>query len=243
MTDSKQPRIISYGSRGNVSRYTLESPPPAAHISYAPEQVGERYGWVEIISSEKRWNETWSKAYVLTRCTSCGRTGWTLLGNLTRGLSKGCQRCSQPRRFPLWLDRRLTAAKQRCTNPNDAGYHRYGARGIEFRFNSVSEACEWLEKNLGIPDRSMELDRVDNDGHYEPGNLRWVTCAQNNRNKRTTRLKKWDPKEWPYSYNVVVRKVNQGLTREQILEDAREAVKQKRKNWQGIQAWFESMTS
>ena len=55
MKDLQQPQIISYGSKGNRSRYSLESPPPAAHISYKPEMVGKQYGWVKIISAEKRW--------------------------------------------------------------------------------------------------------------------------------------------------------------------------------------------
>ena len=102
------------GCRGNWSRYSLESPPPAAHISYKPEMVGTQYGWVEIISPEKRWSQAWNHCYVLTRCVGCGSVQWQCIENLTSGKSKGCQRCSKPRQIPRWLDRRLTAAKQRC---------------------------------------------------------------------------------------------------------------------------------
>ena len=50
-------------------------------------------------------------------------------------------------------------------------YERYGARGIEFRFSSVNAATHWVSENLGIPKNaeSMELDRIDNNKHYEPG--------------------------------------------------------------------------
>ena len=54
MKDSRQQQTISSGLRGNRGRYSLDSPPPAAHISYKPEMVGKQYGWVKIISSEKR---------------------------------------------------------------------------------------------------------------------------------------------------------------------------------------------
>lgn len=122
-----QPRTISSGLKGNRSPYSLDSPPPAVHISYKQEMVGEQYGWVEIISSEKRWGKNWSKPYVLTQCQGCGSIQWQNLENLMSGKSKGCQNCTQQRQIPKWLDRRLTAAKQRCENPNDPQYRNYGA--------------------------------------------------------------------------------------------------------------------
>ena len=91
----QRPQTTSSGSRGKRGRYTLDSPPPAAHISCAQSIVGRRYGWVKIISPEKRWNEQWSRCYVLTECVSCHNIQWTYLSNLTRGISKGCQNCSQ----------------------------------------------------------------------------------------------------------------------------------------------------
>lgn len=203
--------------------------------------VGTRYGHVQIISPEKRWNQSWSKCYVLTRCVDCGAVQWTDLGNLRSGKSKGCQACSQPRRIPKWLDRRLTTAKQRCENPNDPEYHNYGARGIRFRFPSILAAGLYLLKLYPNPDRSLEIDRIDNNGDYAPGNLHLVTCRENNLNKRTTVLRHWDPAEWPYSYNVVIRKLRSGMTRQEILQDARKAVTEKRKNWRGIAAKLQSM--
>ena len=184
MKDLQPQQIISYGLKGKQSRYDLDNPPPAAHISYKPEMVGEQYGLVKIISSEKRWSKSWNHCKVLTQCTNCGSVQWTELNNLTGGKSKGCQACSEPRKIPKWLDRRFTAAKQRCTNPNDANYKNYGARGIRFKFNSVLEAGLWMVENCGLPERSMELDRIDVNGHYEPGNLRWVTHQENCQNQR-----------------------------------------------------------
>lgn len=187
MEDSPRQVITSSGSmkRGNRSRYDLNTPPPAAHISYKPEMVGTQYGWVEIISPEKRWSAGWNRCHVLTRCKGCGNVQWTNLSNLTRGISKGCQNCSEPpRSYPKWLDRRFTAAKQRCTNPKDAGYPNYGGRGIRFNFPSVSAACRYMINAHGLPGREMELDRIDVNGNYEPGNLRWVTHQQNCANQR-----------------------------------------------------------
>ena len=242
MKGLQQPQTTSSGLRGNRSRYSLESPPPAAHISYKPEMVGKQYGWVKIISPEKRWNQKQNKCYVLTECQGCHSIQWTLLSNLTRGLSKGCQSCTQRRPIPLWLDRRLTAAKQRCENPNDPGYSNYGARGIKFDFPSVIEAGLYLIQNYGIPDRKMEIDRIDNNGNYAPGNIRFVTREQNVANRRNTVLSKYNPEHWPYARSVVIRKLSSGMTRDEIIQDAENAVAEKRKNWRNIAERLKSMT-
>lgn len=54
MKDSPQQQTTSYGQKGNRSRYRLDLPQPAAHISFKPEIVGRQYGWVVIISPERR---------------------------------------------------------------------------------------------------------------------------------------------------------------------------------------------
>ena len=170
--------------RGRRGRYTLDSPPPAAHISYKPEMVGKQYGWVEVISPEKRWNQKWNHCYVLTRCRGCGAVQWQNLSNLRGGKSKGCQTCSQPRTVPHWLERRFTAAKQRCTNPNDGNYKNYGARGIKFCFPNATAAGQYMIEKYGLPDRALEIERINVNGNYEPGNLRWVTHQENCQNQR-----------------------------------------------------------
>lgn len=180
----QQHQTTSCGLKGNRSQYDLMNPPPAAHISYDQEMVGQEFGWVKIINSQKRWKKNWKDPMVLTQCKSCEAVQWTNLYNLKSGKSKGCQQCSQPRRIPKWLDRRFTAAKQRCTNPQDAGYPNYGGRGIRFCFDSVLEAGLWMLTNCGLPGREMEIDRIEVNGNYEPGNLRWVTHQVNCANQR-----------------------------------------------------------
>ena len=241
MKDLPQQRITSSGLRGNRGRYGLGTPPPAAHISYEAEMVGCRYGWVSVISPEKRWNSKKNHCYVLTECTGCGSVQWQHLDNLRSGKSKGCQACSQPRKIPRWLDRRLTAAKQRCQNPLDPQYPNYGARGIRFRFQSVMEAGMYLIRMYGLPSRELELDRIDNNGDYAEGNIRFVTRQENNRNKCNTILTRFSQQYWPYSQTVVTRKLSSGESRDRIIEDAVRAVSEKRKNWRLIGARLEFM--
>lgn len=88
----------------------------------------------------------------------------------------------------------------------------------------------------------MEIDRIDNNGNYAKGNIRFVTRSENNSNKRGTVLSQWEQEYWPYSYPVVIRKLSHGLNREQIIQDAKTAVFEKRKNWRIISAWLDFMT-
>lgn len=77
------------------------------------------------------------------------------------------------------------SAKQRCTNANSISYSNYGGRGIQFVFPSVRSFAEWVAENIGTkPSPKHSLDRIDNNRHYEPGNLRWATSEEQARNKR-----------------------------------------------------------
>jgi len=71
---------------------------------------------------------------------------------------------------------------QRCTNPNNTAYANYGGRGITMceRWRTFDN---FLADLIAQPE-GMTLDRIDNNGNYEPKNVRWVTIAENNRNTR-----------------------------------------------------------
>lgn len=62
-------------------------------------------------------------------------------------------------------------AKSRCENPCNDSYAFYGGRGIEFRFSSLREFRDYVAKELNVDPRGGELHRLDNDGHYEKGNI------------------------------------------------------------------------
>lgn len=76
------------------------------------------------------------------------------------------------------------AAKSRCTNPKHPKWPHYGARGIEFRFTNF----EQFLAEVGPKPKGYILDREDNEGHYEPGNLRWVTVSESLRNRRANKI-------------------------------------------------------
>ena len=83
--------------------------------------------------------------------------------------------------------------KQRCNNPNTGEYHRYGGRGIKVcdEWLSFANFRDWAMSNgyePNAPRGECTLDRIDNDGNYEPSNCRWIDLKEQmvNRPKRGT---------------------------------------------------------
>ena len=85
---------------------------------------------------------------------------------------------------------------RRCLNPKHEAYYRYGGRGIlvhwpwtiRHQSHGFWSFRNWVLDNLGNRPIGKELDRIDNDGSYEPGNLRWATPAQNAQNSSMAKL-------------------------------------------------------
>lgn len=80
-----------------------------------------------------------------------------------------------------------SSMRDRCNRPANSNYHNYGGRGIKVcqrwgRFRN------FLADMGPRPSPEHEIDRIDNDGDYEPDNCRWATRAEQARNMRTNRL-------------------------------------------------------
>lgn len=80
---------------------------------------------------------------------------------------------------------------KRCFSKNHPSYSNYGGRGItvctEWR-ESFRTFYDYVSQLSHYGEEGYTLDRIDNDGNYEPGNVRWATMKQQSRNKRTNRV-------------------------------------------------------
>jgi hypothetical protein len=103
------------------------------------------------------------------RSCGCLKTAANIAKNTTHGLGH----CSEYLTFH--------AARKRCTDPNNISYKNYGGRGIKFLFESVEQFYAELGPK---PTPAHSIDRINNDGNYEPGNVRWATRAEQLRNRR-----------------------------------------------------------
>lgn len=79
--------------------------------------------------------------------------------------------------YMIWV-----AMRQRCLNPRMPAWHRYGGRGITI-CPAWGRFGQFLADMGPRPSSAHSLDRIDNDGHYEPGNCRWATWSEQNANK------------------------------------------------------------
>ena len=160
------------------------------------DMVGEQCGQLCVIAdagSDKHGQGQW-----LCRC-SCGRMTTVVGPDLRSGHTKSCgclsvalviersTRHGGARRHAHTSEHRSWAhMKERCRNAECNDYANYGGRGIR-----VCERWESFENFLADmgprPSAKHSIDRINNDGNYEPGNCRWATRCQQNSNQRMRR--------------------------------------------------------
>jgi hypothetical protein len=77
--------------------------------------------------------------------------------------------------------------KQRCTNPNNDNYKNYGGRGItmcqEWQ-DSFQAFYDYVSNLPHFNEKGRSIDRINNNGNYEPNNIRWATAHEQNLNQR-----------------------------------------------------------
>jgi hypothetical protein len=124
----------------------------------------------------------------LCKC-ECGKETVVRLLHLVRGriVSCGCISGEQHGKSKTSLYRVWTGMKARCYDPNHNRSHRYMSKGIvvcDVWKNSFATFEKWaIENGYG---RGLQIDRINNDGNYEPSNCRFVTIAENCNNRDIT---------------------------------------------------------
>lgn len=149
---------------------------------------GRRFGRLSVLhrvpTTVKKKVITW-----LCRC-DCGERVPVQSNNLLEANTRSCgclQRDATKKRLTTHGEKHsieyriFHAAKNRCRNPRNPKWRIYGARGIRFKFRSITHFLQCIGRR---PAKNLSLDRIDNDGHYEPGNVRWATRSQQMRNRR-----------------------------------------------------------
>lgn len=130
--------------------------------------------------------------YIYYKCLcECGNIFYRNKYEVLKHKNGACPKCKRVReghdnhsKTPLY--RVYYAMKQRCYDEKSREYHNYGLRNIKICdewLESFSNFYNWCISN-GYK-RGLQIDRIDNDGNYEPSNCRFVTSSQNSNNKRT----------------------------------------------------------
>jgi hypothetical protein len=83
---------------------------------------------------------------------------------------------------------------QRCTNPKEKAFHRYGGRGIHVCQEWIDSYEAFLAYVGRKPSRQHTIERIDNNGHYEPGNVKWATKKEQGNNTSTNRFLEFNGK-------------------------------------------------
>lgn len=165
---------------------------------------GQRFGRLVVIEIAEARN---NKRLWQCRC-DCGKEIVTVGGNLRQGHSKSCGclnrelQISRPTThgmtgtplFSVWKGM-LT----RCRNRNYAGFKNYGGRGIKV-CDRWQEFANFKQDVGDGYSPGLTIDRINNDGDYEPGNCRWITKQQQSANRRSGNL--WDLKDAPIKGNT-----------------------------------------
>lgn len=128
----------------------------------------------------------------LCRC-ECGGLVVVWGSNLRRGITRSCgclrREVTGRLRFKHGLHRTpehivWAAMRYRCLNPSSSSWKWYGGRGITICDRWRDDFVAFLEDVGPRPSPEHSLDRIDVDGNYEPGNVRWATPSEQQRNKR-----------------------------------------------------------
>jgi hypothetical protein len=150
--------------------------------------TGQRFGRLTVLSvvvrnRSRRW---------LCRC-DCGNELDVARNNLRSGCTKSCgclrrekaaEKCrthgkSHMREYDVWC-----SMKNRCLNPNDQNYYRYGGRGITV-CDRWQRSFEAFISDMGPrPSSKHSIEREDNDGPYDPDNCVWATRSMQSSNIR-----------------------------------------------------------
>lgn len=194
------------------------------------DRTGEVVGRLTVIerAGTKQYQSSNKRSMWLCQC-ACGNKIVTSARNLNEKsvLSCGClqrEAASSANtthgesRNPLY--KVWTEMKQRCLNPSDVNFHHYGGRGIKVCERWRNSFRDFLS-DVGKRPVGTSLDRINNDGDYEPSNVRWASASQQLANTR--RVRKFEvggevlcireiSQKYGIHYNTLIQRLNKGMS-------------------------------
>lgn len=165
-------------------------------FQFKPLPIGSRFGSLVVISELPPAIEpTRQVAVSLCEC-DCGNKRIAKHHKLRSGLITSCLSCGRKRQIKSAQTHGLShtsheytcwcAMRRRCTSPSDKLYPRYGGAGISV-CEQWASFVQFLADMGPSPTPRHSLDRYpDGTGNYEPGNVRWATYTEQNRNRKNT---------------------------------------------------------
>lgn len=192
-------------------------------------KAGDRYGRLTVVTEVSHR----SRRAFLCKC-DCSNESVVVLSRLRSEKTRSCGCLQQEvrgknrRRHGMSKSPTYKAWKhlrERCTNPADKSYFRYGNRGISFCKRWLKFE-NFLEDMGDRPTAQHSVGRIDNDGDYEPSNCRWETPVEQARNTRSNHLLTFQGKtfciaEWAeytgFSGNLILSRIRRGWSVEQAL--------------------------
>ncbi len=150
--------------------------------------TGQKFGRLTVL--ERTGNSTDGKARWICEC-ECGNVLVVQGNHLREGVTRSCgclaietrttHGLANTKIYHTWI-----AIKQRCLNPNSTNFYLYGERGITIcdEWLDFQNFYDYVSKLDNYGEEGYTLDRIDVNGNYEPGNVRWANSKTQHRNTR-----------------------------------------------------------